>query len=153
MLLAVSLLQVFGMSRLAVFGVSPDMVTVFLTVVSVFIGQRTGMTFGFAAGLFSGLVSGNIGVNMLFRTIEGFTAGYFHIPEDSHATLSQKSRMLYLAIVLATFTGNLVFNLTENPLGQPLLLRIFGSGSLACLMNLLLCVALNRLYLRKTLSE
>jgi len=152
-LLVVSVLQIFGMSRLSLFGVSPDMVTVMLSLMSVYIGQRTGMAFGFAAGLIAGLFSGNLGVNLLFRTIEGFTAGYFHVPEESHATKSQKSRMLYLAIVMASFAGNLVFNLIENPLGQELLVRIFANGALACVLNLLLGVIVNRLYLRKTLSE
>ncbi len=153
LLLTATLLQIFGLSRLTVFGVSPDLVTVFLAVVSVFSGQRVGMSFGFIAGLLADLLSGNVGMNMLFRTIEGFTAGYFHLPENSHATLSYRSRMLYFAIISATFAGNLVFSLSGDPLGETLLFRIFVSGGLACLMNLLIGVAVNRLYLRKYLSE
>jgi rod shape-determining protein MreD len=153
LLLAACLLQVFAVSRLTLFGVSPDIVTVFLAVISVFTGQRTGMTYGFGAGFLCGMLGGNMGVGMLTRTIEGFVAGYCHVPEDSHATLTQKTRMLYLGSVLATFAGNLVFNLVKNPLGEPLLYRIFVSGAIACLMNLLLTVTINRLILRKTLSE
>ncbi len=152
-LLAVSLLQVFGFSRLTLLGVSPDAVTVFLAFMSVFTGQRKGMTFGFAAGFLAGALSGNMGIVLLTRTIEGFTAGYCHVPENSHATMTQKSRMLYLGIVLATFAGNLVFSLVKNPLGEPLLYRVFVSGALACMMNLLLTVAVYRLFLRKSLSE
>ncbi|MGB0131254.1 rod shape-determining protein MreD [Chlorobium sp.] len=152
-LLAVTLLQVFGFSRLTLLGVSPDAVTVFLAFMSVFTGQRKGMTFGFAAGFLAGALSGNMGIVLLTRTIEGFTAGYCHVPENSHATMTQKSRMLYLGVVLASFTGNLVFSLAKNPLGEPLLYRVFVSGALACMMNLLLTIAIYRLFLRKTLSE
>ncbi len=153
-LLAVScLIQVFGLSRLTLFGVSPDIVTTFVAAISVYTGQRTGMTYGFAAGLLSGLLSGNIGISLLTRTIEGFISGYCHVPENSHATMTQKSRMLYLAIVLASFFGNLVFSLFNNPLGESLFYRIIISGALTCMMNLLLGIALNKLILRKTLSE
>lgn len=153
LLVAACLLQVFVFSRLTLFGVSPDAVTVFLAVIAVFTGQRTGMTYGFASGILCGLLSGNIGVSLLTRTIEGFVAGYCHVPEDSHATMTQKSRMLYLAVVLASFAGNLVFNLVKNPLGEPLLYRIIVSGALVCMMNLLVTVTVNRLILRKNLSE
>jgi len=153
LLIAACLVQVFGVSGLTLFGVSPDIVTVFLAIISVFSGQRTGMTYGFASGLLCGMLGGNIGVGMLTRTIEGFVAGYCHIPEDSHATLTQKSRMLYLAVILASFAGNLVFSLVKNPLGQPLLYRIIVSGAIAGMMNLFISVAINRLILRKTLSE
>lgn len=152
-LLAVCLLQVFGFSKLTLLGVSPDAVTVFLVFMSVFTGQRQGMTYGFAAGFVCGVLSGNMGIVLLTRTIEGFTAGYCHVPENSHATMTQKSRMLYLAVVLASFAGNLAFSLVVNPLGEPLLYRIFVSGALACMMNLLLTVTVFRLFLRKTLSE
>lgn len=152
-LIAVCLLQVFGFSRLTLLGVSPDAVTVFLAFMSVFTGQRRGMSFGFAAGLLGGALSGNMGIVLLTRTIEGFMAGYCHVPENSHATMTQKSRMLYLGVVLASFAGNLVFSLAKNPLGEPLLYRIFVSGLLASMMNLLLTVTVYRLFLRKTLSE
>ena len=153
LLAVLCLIQVFGLSRVTLFGVSPDIVTTFVAVISVFTGQRTGMTYGFASGMLTGLLSGNIGVSLLTRTVEGFISGYCHVPEKSHATMTQKSRMLYLAIVLASFFGNLVFNLFNDPLGESLAYRIFISGTLTCMMNLLLGIALNKLFLRKTLSE
>lgn len=152
-LLAAILLQTFALSRATLLGVSPDVVTVFLAITSVFTGQRSGMTYGSASGIIGGLLSGNIGFTMLTRTIEGFVAGYFHVPEDSHATYTQKSRMLYFAAFFASFAGNLVFNLVHNPLGEPLLYRTLVSGTVVCTMNLLITIAVNRLFLKKTLAE
>jgi len=102
-LVIVALVQELGLSHLTLYNVSPDIVTIFLAFISITIGQKAGTSFGFAAGLLTGILSGNMGLNMLARTIEGFIAGFFNIPEDSHATAKQITKRIYGAIVTAGF--------------------------------------------------
>ena len=92
--IASALLQEFGLTRLTLYNVSPDVITVFLAFLAVSAGQRASTSFGFAVGILTGILSGNMGLNMLSRTVEGFIAGYFHIPEDSHATAKQKKKKI-----------------------------------------------------------
>jgi rod shape-determining protein MreD len=152
-LFIVVLVQEFGLSHLTLFKVSPDIVTIFIAFISISIGQKTGTSFGFAAGILSGILSGNIGLNMLARTIEGFIAGYFNIPEDSHATAKQKIKRLYGAIATAGFCANAVLETGNNPLGLPLTYRIFALGLLETLFTLLLAVIITRLFLRQSLAD
>jgi rod shape-determining protein MreD len=152
-LIIVSLLQVFGLSHLAIFDVSPDAVSILLAFIAVTIGQKSGTSFGFAAGVLTGLFSGNIGLSMLARTIEGFIAGFFHIPENSHATSKQKTKRLYSAVLTACFAANSVFAFGYNPLGLSLYYRILVLGLLESLITLALAFIVNRLFLRKNLSD
>ena len=87
------LVQEFGLNRLTFFNVSPDVITIFLAFLAVTVGKRSSTSFGFVIGILTGILSGNMGLNMLSRTVEGFIAGYFHIPEDSHATAKQKIKL------------------------------------------------------------
>ncbi len=153
LLCIISLLQIFGLSRLSLFHVSPDGLSIFLAFLAITVGQRTGMTFGFAAGTITGLLSGNLGLHMLSRTIEGFIAGYFNIPEGSHATANQKSRRLYFAVAVATLVGNAVFTAGYNPLGFSPFFRIGVLGLLQALLSLALAFVVNLLFLKKNLSD
>jgi rod shape-determining protein MreD len=153
LLVITCLLQLFGFSHLVLFNVTVDAVTIFLAVVSVLFGQRIGMTFGFGAGLFIGSFTGHPGLEILVRTMEGFVAGYCSVPPDSHATSKQKSRKLYLAIVLAVFAGNIIFALGMNPLALPFGYRVFILGGVEALLSLFVTFVLNRFFLRKILSE
>lgn len=147
------MIQVFGISRLTLFNVSPDAVTIFLVFISLTIGQRAGMSFGFAAGMLVGIFSGNMGLNMLARTVEGFLAGFFHIPETSHATTRQKTKLLYGAILIAGFTGNAILASGNNPLGLHPVYRIVVLGLLQSLFTMLLAAVLNRLVLKKSFLD
>jgi rod shape-determining protein MreD len=153
LLCIVCLVQVFGLSHLALFNVSPDAVSILLAFISVTIGQRTGTTFGFAAGVLTGIFSGNMGLSMLARTVEGFIAGFFHIPENSHATAKQKTKRLYGAALTASFAANAVFAIGYNPLGLSLFYRIAVLGLLESLITLILAFIVNWLLLRKTFSD
>ena len=152
-LIVVALVQELGLSHLSLLKISPDLVTIFLAFISVTIGQKTGTSFGFAAGLITGIFSGNLGLTMLARTVEGFIAGYFNIPDDSHATAKQKTRRLYGAIVTAGFIANAVFVAGYNPLGLSPAYRIVALGLLESLLTLLLAVIVTRLFLRKSLAD
>ncbi|MEI8033335.1 MAG: rod shape-determining protein MreD [Chlorobiaceae bacterium] len=153
LLCIISLLQIYGLSRLSLFHVSPDALSIFLAFLAVTVGQRTGMTFGFAAGTITGLLSGNLGLNMLSRTVEGFIAGYFNIPENSHATANQKSRRLYGAVAISSFAANAIFSIGYNPLGYSPFFRIAVLGLLETILTLGLAFLVNRLFLKKNLSD
>ncbi len=152
-LCVVILLQEFGLSHLGIFDVSPDLVTIFLAFIGVTIGQRTGMSFGFAAGIVIGILSGHMGLHMLARTVEGFIAGYFHIPEESHANKKQKIKRIYWSVVTAGFLANAVFAAGYNPLGLSLPYRIMVLGGVESLLTLILAVILKLLFLKKSLAD
>jgi rod shape-determining protein MreD len=147
------LVQEFGLSHLSIFGVSPDLVTIFLAFIGVTIGQRTGMSFGFAAGIVTGILSGHMGLHMLARTFEGFIAGYFHIPEESHANKKQKMKRIYWSVVTAGFLANAVLASGYNPLGLSLPYRIMVLGGVESLLTLILAVILKLLFLKKSLAD
>ncbi len=151
--IASALVQEFGLNRLTFFTVSPDVVTIFLAFLAVTAGQRSSVSFGFATGILTGILSGNMGLNMLARTLEGFIAGYFHIPEDSHATAKQKTRRFYSAIVFAGFCGNAVIATGYNPLGLLPAYRIFVLGFLEALFTFTLAIILHWFFLKKSLAD
>ncbi|MEI7788072.1 MAG: rod shape-determining protein MreD [Chlorobiaceae bacterium] len=151
-LFIVALLQEFGLSKLTLYNVSPDIVTIFLAFISVTIGQRTGTSFGFFAGLLTGILSGNLGLNMLARTVEGFIAGFFNVPDDSHATATQKTKRLYGAIVTAGFCSNAVLVTGYKSIALSPAYRIFVLGAIESLITLTLAFILTRLFLRKSLA-
>ena len=153
LLCIISLVQEFGLSRITIFNVSPDAVTIFLAFIAVTCNQNTSTSFGFAAGVLTGLLSGNMGLNMLARTVGSFVAGYFHTPKESHATIRQKSKRFYSAVIIAGLCANAVLAAGENPLGLSPVYRIVVFGILESLFNLILALALNRLFLRQSLAN
>ena len=148
-----ALVQEFGLTRLTLFNVSPDVVTIFLAFLAVTVGKRSSTSFGFAVGILTGILSGNMGLNMLSRTVEGFIAGYFHIPEDSHATAKQKIRRFYSAIVIAGFCGNAVIASGYNPLGLLPAYRVIVLGLLEALFTIILAVILHWFFLKKSFAD
>jgi rod shape-determining protein MreD len=147
------LVQHFIVSRLVILHASPDILTVFIAFVSMSIGQRTGTTYGFAAGLLSGFFTGNIGLSALAGTVEGFTAGYFHVPEESHATSVKKRRMYYIAATTALLSGNLLQALLSDPLSLPLYIRLPEMVILGTLMSMMLGTLMYKLVLKKLLKD
>ena len=149
----IALVQEFGFSRLTLLQVFPDALSVFSAFLAVRHGQKTSTSFGFAAGIITGILSGNLGLNMLAKTIGGFLAGYFHSPEDSHATAKQKTRHFYGAVLTAEFSAHTVITSGYNPLGLSLEYRIVTLGLLASLLSLILALIANRLFLRKSFAD
>ena len=151
LLCIVSLVQEFGFAHVTFFNASPDAVTIFLAFIAVTFERNTSTSFGFAAGVISGLLSGNMGLHMLARTTGSFIASYFHTPNESHATVNQRNRRFYSAVIMAGLCTNVVLAAGENPLGVSPLYRIFVFGLLESLFNLILAIVLNRLFLRQLL--
>jgi len=149
----IALLQQFGFSRLTLLEVFPDALSVFIAFLAVIHGQKTSTSFGFAAGIITGILSGNLGLNMLAKTIGGFLAGYFHSPEDSHATAKQKTSRFYGAVFTAEFSAHTVITSGYNPLGLSPEYRIVTLGLLASLLSLILALIANRLFLRKSFAD
>jgi rod shape-determining protein MreD len=147
------LAQHFFVSRLVILHASPDIVAVFIAFISMSVGQRTGTTYGFAAGLVTGFFSGNIGLSALVGTVEGFTAGYFNVPEESHATSVKKRRMYYYAATTALLTGNLLQALLNDPLSLPLYIRIPEIVGLSSIMSMMLGALMYKFALKKLLKD
>jgi len=149
----VALMQEFGFSRLALFEAFPDALSVFIAFLAVTEGKKTSTSFGFAAGILEGFFSGNnLGLHMLANTSGGFLAGYFHSPEDSHATAKQKTRRFYGAVLTAEFSAHTIITTGYNPLGLSPEYRIVTMGLLASLMSVILAFIANRLFLKKTFA-
>ncbi|MEI6639506.1 MAG: rod shape-determining protein MreD [Chlorobium sp.] len=149
----VTLVQEFGFARLALFEAMPDALAVFIAFLAVTQGQKTSTSFGFAAGILAGIFSGNLGLHTLAITTGGFLAGYFHSPEDSHATAKQKTRRFYVAVLTAEFSSHTIITSVYNPLGLSPEYRIVTLGLLASLLSLTLAFIANRLILRKTFAS
>lgn len=152
-MIVLALLQHFIFSRLAILGASPDIRAVFIAYVAVIIGQRTGIVFGFAAGIISGFFSGNPGLAALVGTLEGFTAGFFHVSPESHPTMVKKRRMFYAGATSSIAAGNLLETLLNNPLALPAWVRIpsvlvIGTGA-----SMFLAVLIYQLALKKILKD
>ncbi|NTV98599.1 MAG: rod shape-determining protein MreD [Chlorobiaceae bacterium] len=153
----VLLLQVFGLSYLSLFNVTPDAVTIFIALVGVTLSQRASTTFGFAAGIVLGIFSENTGMvmgwMMLSRTVEGFIAGFFNIPENSHATTKQKNRRIYNAIIVSGLLSGFIISAVYNPLGFSPLVRIVALGILKTFLTVILAFLANVVILKKSLMD
>lgn len=148
-----ALMQHFVISRLLVLHTAPDLMALFIAFISVSVGQRTGTSYGFAAGLIGGFLSGNLGLEALIGTCEGFVAGYFHVPEESHATSTRKKRMFYSASVAALITGNALRSLLHDPLSLPLYIRLPEALILGPLMSMVFAVLSYHFVLKKLLRD
>lgn len=148
-IIVLALVQHFAISRLVIFGATPDVLAVFIAFTSVMLGQRTGTSYGFAAGLLAGILSGDLGLSALVGTVEGFTAGFYHVPEESYATSVKKRRMFYMASATALVAGNLLLALLDNPMALPLYVRVPALTIIGTLSSMLLTVLLYQLVLKK----
>ncbi len=153
LLCALCFAQQYAVSRLVVFGAFPDIVTIFIVYLSLRTGQKQGMTYGFAAGLGLGVLGGDIGITTLAKTVEGFVAGYFLIPENSHASPSQKKRMFYKGVILASLCGRAIQATAINVLALPLPWHIAYSVGLVTTFNLLVAVLVYQWHLKKILAN
>ncbi len=147
-IIVLAVVQHFTFAKLMIFGASPDLLAVLIAYVSVTVGQRTGTTYGFAAGLIAGFLSGNMGLSALVGTIEGFAAGFFHMPEESRPTRVKTRRMFYYGSGTALACGNLALSILNNPMGLSPWLRIPAMVILGTLMSLVLTVLFYQLILK-----
>lgn len=145
--------QHFLVSRLLVLRVSPDILAIFIAFISMSVGQRTGTTFGFGAGLIAGVLSGNLGLSALVGTVQGFTAGFFHLPEESHPTSAKKKRNFYSAALTALISGNLLKSIIHDPLSLPMYIRVPETVLVGTIMSMLLTVLVYHFGLKKMLRD
>ncbi|MCG8344969.1 MAG: rod shape-determining protein MreD [Chlorobiales bacterium] len=143
--------QHYSVSHLAVFGVYPDIVTIYIALAAIRHGQKQGTSYGFIAGIATGLLSGNIGLEALTKTIEGFVAGYFHIPEDSHASSRQKRQMYYKGVFLASLFGRALHTLMANVLSLPVTLHVAFSIGVGTLLTMIVAVIAYQVFFKKIL--
>jgi len=143
-------IQLYAASHIVFYGALPDLVTIFTVFIAMQYGRNTGMTFGFASGIIMGFLTGSPGIESLVRTLEGFIGGFFHIPEDSHASPTQKRKMFYTAVLLASLFGKVIAVLMANIIGLPLTMHLLYTVGVATLMNMIIAVIAYRLLLRNT---
>lgn len=152
-IIVLAILQHFVFSKLVILNASPDLLCLIIALISMSLGQRTGTTYGFAAGLIMGFLSGNLGLSALVGTVEGFAAGFFHVPEDSHATSMHKKRMFYIASLTALLSGNILQALLNNPLSLPMYVRLPEMAILGTGMSMLIATLMYHLVLKKFMRD
>ncbi len=151
-LLAIASLQQLGIARLAIFGVSPDLVTIYLAMTAIRSGQKTATSFGFFGGIFMGFLGSNMGLEALTKTIEGFLAGYFFIPEDSHATYRKKMMLFYKGVLYASIVGKTIYTLLAHWLSLPAPPNILLATALGTLLTMTIAVAVYQFYFKQVLT-
>lgn len=151
LLILLCIVQHYAASRLVIFGVYPDIVTIFIAFAAIRHGQKQGMTYGFMAGIATGILAGNMGIETLAKTVEGFVAGFFHIPEDSHASSRQKKQLYYKGVLLACLAGRTLHALLANVLSLPVPLHMAYSIGVATLLTMIVAVFAYQLFFRKIL--
>jgi rod shape-determining protein MreD len=151
LLIVLCIIQQYAVSRLVIFGVFPDIVTIYIAFTAIRYGQKQGTTYGFMAGIATGILSGSIGTETLTKTIEGFVAGYFYIPEDSHASSRQKKQLYYKGVLLASVIGRVLYTLMINVLSLPTTLHMTYSIGVATLLTMIVAVFAYQMFFKKIL--
>ena len=107
---AVLLLQTTLVHFVAIAGVVPDLVLLWIVGVAVRRGQTPATVTGFALGLFLDLLGGPdgmLGLSSLAKTIGGFVAGYFYNPNKTLQTLG--GAQLLLIVLVASAAHNIIY--------------------------------------------
>lgn len=99
-------LQSTLVNYLALGGIAPDLLLIWVVIIALREGQLKGTIWGFAIGLVADLVSGGfLGLSALTKTIGGFIAGYFYNENKTRQTLGS-----YRLLAIMLFVG-LVHNI------------------------------------------
>lgn len=152
-MIILAFVQHFAISRVLILHTAPDLPALFIAFISMSVGQRSGTSFGFAAGLLSGFLSGNIGLGGLVGSSQGLVAGFFQVPEESHATSIKKRRMYYAASATSIITGNTIHSLLSDPLALPLYVRLPEAIILGTLMSMPLAILIWHTGLKKMVKD
>ncbi|NTW49784.1 MAG: rod shape-determining protein MreD [Chlorobiales bacterium] len=126
-------LQKLLFSRLAIYDLAPDFVSLFVVFISIRESQSVGTTGGFFIGLLEGFISGTPGAEPLKKTIVGFVAGYFTNADDRNL-----SRDFFVATALSSFIGNIFYYLLIYSREVSILKLIFFYGLGGSVYNLLI---------------
>jgi rod shape-determining protein MreD len=103
-------IQTTVMSYLAVAGLTPDVLLIWIVYLAVARGQLTATVTGFLAGLVMDLLSGSdgmLGLSALAKSSGGFVAGYFFNENKIQQTLGTYRFLLIIAA--AAFVHNLIY--------------------------------------------
>lgn len=84
---------------IALAGVTPDLLLIFVIVIALREGQIPGTIAGFIIGLIADIVTGDfLGLGALTKTIAGFTAGYFYNEANPLQQLSTSTFLIVMAV-------------------------------------------------------
>jgi len=143
-LLVLALIQKFLFNKLAVYGLVPDVVLIFV----IFLSRREGQLFGTAAGFLCGLVTdlvlGTLGVGSFSKTAAGFTAGYFEKKESRNEELQ-----FLICVAVTSLVHNFCYTLIANGGSVPFIKLILLYTLLGSVYNLLLAYLAYHLVLRR----
>lgn len=104
----VFLVQWFLLGRLKMWGAYPDVVLLFLTLVSIRFGRLVGTSSGFVLGALMDAIYGTWGVNMLAKTIVGFLVGSFPLGEKASINIAPQQAFLGGLLIALFHNGILV---------------------------------------------
>ncbi|ANT65363.1 MULTISPECIES: hypothetical protein [Prosthecochloris] len=152
-LLLLTLVQLLLVSRMSFMGITPDIISIMVVYTALRHGRTGAMNIGFAGGLLLGFFTGNMGAEALAKTIEGFVAGSIHLPEESHASASQKQRYFYKGLLIASIAGNTVTGMLLNAHLLPVPLNLFLTLVIGTAMTMLTGVIAYQLLLGKILTR
>jgi rod shape-determining protein MreD len=108
--LLVLVVQTTLLRYMALGGLTPDLILIWVVVIAIRRGQIPATVAGFCAGLALDLLSGNdgmLGLAALTKTAAGFLAGYFYSENKVLQTLS--SYRFILTLLLVATVHNLVY--------------------------------------------
>jgi rod shape-determining protein MreD len=137
-------LQKLVFSRLAIYDLAPDFVSLFVVFISVREGQSTGTSAGFFIGTLEGFISGTPGAESLKKTIVGFVGGYFSNSDERNL-----SRDFYTGTVVSSFVGNIIYYLLLYSKDVSIIKLIFFYGLGGSAYNLLIGYVLYNVGLKR----
>ncbi|ACF14872.1 rod shape-determining protein MreD [Chloroherpeton thalassium ATCC 35110] len=141
---AICFLQQLLFDRLAIYGLPPDFVTIYVVFLAMREGQSFGTTSGFLSGLLLGLLTGTLGPAAFAKSVEGFVGGYFTMPDERNLT-----KHFLNAILVASFLGNVSFFLIMLSKNVSFLKLFFFYGATGSLYNTLIAYVLFNIGLKR----
>ena len=101
-------IQTTVVSLIALEGITPDLLAIWVVYLALRKGQMKGTIIGFAVGLVFDLATGSfIGLSALTKTLCGFTAGYFY--NENKTKLILGSYRFLLIMMVSSFVHNVVY--------------------------------------------
>ena len=101
-------IQTTVLSLIALEGVTPDLLVIWVVYLALREGQMRGTIIGFAVGLLFDLATGSfVGLTALTKTLSGFVAGYFY--NENKTKLILGSYRFLLIMMMCSFIHNLVY--------------------------------------------
>lgn len=93
---------------IALGGIAPDFLVIWIVYITLKQGQLRGTIWGFSIGLFTDLLTGEfLGLSALSKTLTAFVAGYFYNENKTDLTLG--SHRFLLIVLLVSFIHNTLF--------------------------------------------